>query len=110
MNWLARHAAIAAGSAWFFALSCILTVAWFFSGFWIGFTDAWNFWANTSTTVLTWLLVILLQNTQNRDTLAVQAKLDQLIAAIPQASNRVIGMEELPEAEQEQLRQEIGCA
>lgn len=107
MNWLARKAASVCGSAWFFALSVALTAVWLGSGFWTGFTDTWNFWANTSTTVLTWLLVILVQNSQNRDTLAIQAKLDQLVGAVAGASNRVLGMEELPEAEQLRLRREV---
>lgn len=76
----------------------------------MGFNETWNFWANTSTTVATWLLVILVQNSQNRDTLAIQTKLDQLVTAVQGASNKVVSMEQLSEAEQLRLRQEVGSS
>lgn len=107
MNRFARLAARVAGSTTFFIVSLILTIIWLFSGFYIGFNDAWNFWANTSTTVITFLLVILVQNSQNRDTVAMQIKLDQLILANEQASNRALKTEELSEAEQQRIKQEI---
>lgn len=107
MGRLARRAALLAGSTWFFMISLALTLIWLFSGFFIGFNDAWNFWANTSTTVITFLLVILVQNSQNRDTVAIQTKLDELILATERASNRAVGMEELPEAEQQMIKREI---
>jgi low affinity Fe/Cu permease len=107
VNWIARRASSLCGSAAFFSISLILTVVWLVSGFYTGFTDTWNFWANTSTTVATWLLVILIQNTQNRDMVALQTKLDQVVASIEGASNQVLGMEELDEAEQQRLRREV---
>ena len=63
------------------------------SGPYMGFNDAWNFWANTTTTLGTWLIVILIQHCQNRDTTAINLKLDALIQANAKVSDRLIGIE-----------------
>lgn len=101
----AKSASGVAGDGWFFVLSVVLTVVWLASGFWLGFNESWNFWANTSTTVLTWLLVILVQNSQNRDTAALQLKLDEVVRAIPAARDEFRGIEELPAAEQSRMKE-----
>lgn len=106
MNWFDQFtdwAAYASGTAAVFVGSCLLTVVWLASGFWTGFDEDWNFWANTSTTVLTFLLVFIIQHTQNRNDRALHLKLDELIRAVQGARNELMGAERQPEQVLEQL-------
>ncbi len=73
-----------------FSIAVLLIGLWAVSGFAIGFNNSWQLIINTGTTVLTWLMLFLLQNTQNRDTRAIQAKLDELIRCIDEADESVI--------------------
>ena len=81
--------------AFIVALGCI--VLWGATGPLFGYSDTWQLVVNTATTVVTFLMVFLIQTSQNRDAAAMQAKLDELIRAIDQARNRFIGIEHLTE-------------
>jgi low affinity Fe/Cu permease len=100
---LARTAARLTGhpSAFLVAVSVIL--AWAITGPLFGFNDTWQLVINTATTIVTFLMVFLLQNSQNRDTVAMQLKLDELVRSIKAARNTVLNLEELEEHELERL-------
>jgi low affinity Fe/Cu permease len=89
-----------------FAACCLLVVLWALSGPLFGFSDTWQLVINTSTTIITFLMVFLIQNTQNRDNNAIQAKLDELIR-VGRAHNRFIGIENLPDEELERILAEF---
>jgi low affinity Fe/Cu permease len=93
-----------AGSAWFFMLSLALTVVWLATGPLFGWSEGWNFAANSSTTVLTWLLAVLLLHVQNRDTKAIQLKLDELVHGVAGARDEVAAVEERPPQEIDRLK------
>lgn len=90
-----------------FALACGLIIVWAVSGPFFGFSETWQLVVNTATTIVTFLMVFVVQHTQNRDGDAVQAKLDDLILALKQADNRLIGAEDLTGHELRNLRQMI---
>src|SRR3954451_17759790 len=94
----------ATGKAITFALSVALIIVWALSGPYFGFSDTWQLVINTGTTIVTFLMVFLIQNTQNRDGAAIQTKLDELIRAST-AQNLFVGIERLTEEELEELRQ-----
>ena len=105
-KWFARIAETvshAAGHAVSFILCCLVVVVWAASGPIFGFSDTWQLVINTGTTIVTFLMVFLIQNTQNRDGAAVQAKLDELIR-VTTASNSFIGIEHLTEEEVNKFR------
>ncbi|TXH33085.1 MAG: low affinity iron permease family protein [Rhodospirillaceae bacterium] len=87
-----------------FALCCFVIVAWAVSGPVFHFSDTWQLVINTGTTIVTFLMVFLIQNTQNRDGAAIQAKLDELIRALEGARNHFVGIEHLTEEELEEIR------
>ena len=89
----------ATGSAWTFTLAILLIVGWAVSGPIFGFSDTWQLIANTFTSLVTFLMVFLIQNTQRRDAKATQLKLDELIRAVAAARNELIGAEDEPEEE-----------
>ena len=93
----------AAGRPAIFALSVLVVLAWAMSGPVFGFSDTWQLVINTATTIVTFLMVFLIQNTQNRDGAAIQTKLDELIRTSA-AQNVFIGIEHLTEDEVEDLR------
>lgn len=86
-----------------FITCCALVVLWAVSGPLFGFSDTWQLVINTSTTIITFLMVFLIQNSQNRDSAAIQVKLDELIRASA-AQNRFIGIEQLSEEELKKLQ------
>jgi low affinity Fe/Cu permease len=88
--------------AFILAVSCI--VVWATSGPLFGFSDTWQLVVNTATTIVTFLMVFLIQNSQNRDAAAIQAKLDELIRALDGARTQFIGIEHLTERELELIR------
>lgn len=90
---LARQAALWAGKPATFMVAIGFIVAWGLSGPLFGFSDTWQLVVNTTTTVVTFLMVFLIQSSQNNDTIAIQKKLDELIHSIGGADDRVAGIE-----------------
>ena len=92
------------------AFGCALGVilGWALIGPFVHFSDTWQLVINTGTTIVTFLMVFLLQRAQNKDALAIQLKLDELVAALTGASNRLIDVESLSEEELETLRRFYG--
>jgi low affinity Fe/Cu permease len=89
----------ATGSGAAFVAAAVFIVVWLLSGPLFGFTDTWQLIVNTSTTIVTFLVVFLIQNTQNRDSEAIHAKLDELIKVNKDTRNALIGIEHLTEKE-----------
>ena len=96
---LAARVAAAAGRPTAFALALGTIVVWGVTGPLFDWSDTWQLVINTGTTIVTFLMVFLIQNAQNRDAAAIQAKLDELIRAVGHARNQFIGIEHLSEAE-----------
>ena len=88
-----------------FGLAVLLVVVWIISGPLFHFTDTWQLVINTGTTIVTFLMVFLIQNTQNRDSEAMQVKLDEVIRALKRADNTVLASEDLTERQLQQLQQ-----
>jgi low affinity Fe/Cu permease len=93
-----------AGQPLTFLLAVAIVATWAFTGPLFGFSDTWQLVINTGTTIVTFLMVFLIQNSQNRDAAAMQAKLDELIRALRDAREQFIGIEHLPDAEIEEIR------
>ncbi|MGE5284835.1 MAG: low affinity iron permease family protein [Actinomycetota bacterium] len=87
-----------------FFLAVVIIIAWGVTGPIFGFSDTWQLLINTSTTILTFLMVFVIQNTQNRDSTATQLKLDEIIRSINNANNALLNMEQLDEKELEKIR------
>jgi low affinity Fe/Cu permease len=105
-SWFTRFAKTTArvtGRPWVFALAAATIVAWLISGPVFGFSDTWQLIINTGTTIITFLMVFLIQNTQNRDTAALHIKLDELIR-VTKGHNALMDLEELEEKELEEFR------
>jgi low affinity Fe/Cu permease len=100
----ARRVAYFAGHPIAFAGAFALIVLWLVSGPLFGFSDTWQLVINTATTIVTFLMVFVIQNTQNRDGAALQIKLDELVRAVEGAHNSLLDLEELSEEELEAFR------
>ncbi len=105
-NRLAKWTARAAGKPIAFALAIGIVIAWAATGPIFGFSDTWQLVINTGTTIVTFLMVFLLQNTQYRDSEAIQIKLDELIRAIEGAHNALLELEELDQTELDRIKAE----
>jgi low affinity Fe/Cu permease len=103
----AHRAAEAVGSPWAFLIATLVIVLWACAGPFFGFSDTWQLVINTGTTIVTFLIVFLIQNTQNRDADAVQLKLDELIRSVHGARNRLVDLEEMSDEELRELREEF---
>lgn len=99
--------ASAAGNQYTFVVAILFIAVWAVSGPFFDYSDTWQLIVNTSTTIVTFLMVFLIQNSQNRDSCALQAKLDEILHALKDAREDVIGIEHLPLKELEKLREEI---
>jgi low affinity Fe/Cu permease len=104
---IASRVAAAAGRPRAFSLALGIVIAWILSGPLFGWSDTWQLVINTGTTIVTFLMVFLIQNAQNRDACAIQAKLDELIRAVAHARNEFIGIEHLTESELEAIRESL---
>ncbi len=100
----AKWIAAATGKPITFVVAAAAVIIWAISGPIFGFSDTWQLVINTSTTIITFLMVFLIQNTQNRDTEALQLKIDELICSIKEASDKVLDLEELDEKELDEIR------
>ena len=99
-KWTAR----ATGHPAAFAVALLTIFAWVITGPIFGFSDTWQLVINTGTTIVTFLMVFLIQNTQNRDSIAMQLKLDELIRAMTGAHNALLDLEELTESDLIKIR------
>jgi len=99
----ARRCSVALGSAWAFAGAVLVILVWILTGPTFHFSDTWQLIINTATTIVTFLMVFLIQNTQNRDAKAVHLKLDELIRAIKEARNELVDLEDLSDEELQKL-------
>jgi low affinity Fe/Cu permease len=96
---LAHKATMWSGSSWAFLVALGLTVGWLVSGPFYHYSDTWQLVMNTVSSVVTFLMVFLIQRSQNKDSMAIKVKLNELIAATKGASNRLINIEDLTEDE-----------
>jgi low affinity Fe/Cu permease len=103
----ARRAAIVLGSAWAFVGALLVILVWLITGPTFHFSDTWQLIINTATTIITFLMVFLIQNTQNRDAKAVHLKLDELIRALKGARNKLVDLEDLSEEELRHLEDQF---
>jgi low affinity Fe/Cu permease len=102
---LARSAARVAGHPGVFSLAVVTVLVWIATGPFFNFSDTWQLVINTGTTIITFLMVFLIQNSQNRDTMAIHLKLDELVRAIHAAQNSMLNLDDLEEKELEVLLQ-----
>ena len=103
-NRWAASTSVAAGQPLTFGIAVGVIIVWAVSGPAFHYSDTWQLVINTGTTIITFLMVFLIQNSQNRDGAAMQAKLDELIRAVQDARDPFIGIEHLTEAQIEQIR------
>lgn len=104
---IAHGLADAFGSPWAFIIAAILIVLWAVTGPLFGFSDAWQLIANTVTNVVTFLMVFIIESSQNRDTKATQLKLDELLRAVTNARSSLINLESLSDEEMDGLQKQF---
>jgi low affinity Fe/Cu permease len=103
----AQRASVLLGSAWAFCGAVLVIVVWLVTGPTFHFSDTWQLIINTATTVITFLMVFLIQNTQNRDAKAMHLKLDELIRAVKGARNQLVDLEELSDDDLKKLDEQF---
>jgi low affinity Fe/Cu permease len=94
------------GSAWSFIIAVIVIIVWAMTGPMFSYSDTWQLVINTGTTIITFLMVFLIQNTQNRDAKAIHLKLDEMIKATPKARNHMIDLDKLTDEQLKDLETE----
>ena len=103
----ARRTSVMLGSAWAFVGALFIILVWALTGPTFHFSDTWQLIINTSTTIVTFLMVFLIQNTQNRDAKAMHLKLDEVIRALKKARNEMVDLEELSDQELDKLEDQF---
>jgi low affinity Fe/Cu permease len=103
----ARRSSMMLGSAWAFAGAVLVICIWILTGPTFHFSDTWQLIINTATTVITFLMVFLIQNTQNRDAKAMHLKLDEIIRALKGARNQLVDLEDLSDEELKKLEEQF---
>src|SRR5438128_4017343 len=103
----ARRSSIMLGSAWAFAGAVLVILVWLLTGPTFHFSDTWQLIINTATTVITFLMVFLIQNTQNRDAKAMHLKLDEIIRAIKDARDELVDLEDLSDEDLRKLEEQF---
>jgi low affinity Fe/Cu permease len=103
----ARRSSIILGSAWSFAGAVLVILVWLLTGPTFHFSDTWQLIINTATTVITFLMVFLIQNTQNRDAKAMHLKLDEIIRAIKDARDELVDLEDLSDEDLKKLEEQF---
>ena len=109
-SWFTRFAKLtarAAGRPLTFTTAVLVIAAWALTGPLFGFSDTWQLIINTGTTIITFLMVFLIQNTQNRDAKAMHLKLDEVIRALKKARNELVDLEDLSDEELNKLEQQF---
>jgi low affinity Fe/Cu permease len=103
----ARRSSTILGSAWAFGGAVVVIAVWLITGPTFHFSDTWQLIINTATTIITFLMVFLIQNTQNRDAKAVHLKLDEMIRALEGARNQLVDLEDLSDEELKNLEEQF---
>jgi low affinity Fe/Cu permease len=103
----ARRSAVMLGTAWAFAGAVLVILVWLLTGPTFHFSDTWQLIINTGTTIVTFLMVFLIQNTQNRDAKAMHLKLDEIIRALKKARNELVDLEDLSDQELNRLEEQF---
>src|ERR1044072_2400725 len=104
---IARHTACALGSSTAFALACGAILIWAVTGPIFGFSDTWQLIINTGTTIITFLMVFLVQHTQNRDARALHLKMDELLRSVKDARNKLINLENCSDDEIDRIERQF---
>jgi low affinity Fe/Cu permease len=103
----AQHSSVMLGSAWAFTGAVFVILVWLLTGPTFHFSDTWQLIINTATTIITFLMVFLIQNTQNRDAKAMHLKLDELIRAVKGARNQLVDLENLSDEDLKKLEDQF---
>ena len=103
---LATRTSTVFGSAWAFIAALLLVVGWALTGPFFGWSDRHSLFINTTTTIITFMMVFLIQNSQNRDTIALHLKLDEIIKATPHARNHLLDLDRLSDVQLKELEAE----
>src|SRR5213592_2218631 len=104
---IARRSSTVLGSAWSFAGAAFVILVWILTGPTFHFSDTWQLIINTATTIITFLMVFLIQNTQNRDAKAMHLKLDEIIRALKGARNQLVDLEDLSDEDLKKLEEQF---
>lgn len=104
---LAQRISCALGTPPAFALACATIIVWLVSGPWFGFSETWQLIINTGTTIVTFLMVFLVQHTQNRDARALHLKIDEVLRSLDHARNRLINLEHCSDEEIDQIARQF---
>ena len=103
----ARRSSAVLGSAWAFVVAVLIIAVWGITGPTFHFSDTWQLIINTGTTIVTFLMVFLIQNTQNRDAKAMHLKLDEIIRALKKARNELVDLEDLSDEELKKIEEQF---